>query len=123
MAREGVSIETYAWSQDSSKSASGSYEEPSSRVRARNAADLEVDLARARLDKAEQEMDSLKSRIRYLEARAASSVGATQRELEELMQVRDALGVEAAGVGGLSQRLERLTQESAPLEWDSWDNY
>ena len=60
-------------------------------------------------------MDSLKSRIDYLEARAASSVGATERELEELMQVRDALGVGAADVGGLANRLEELMEEPGAL--------
>ena len=123
MAAGNLSIEAYAWSPDESKSASGSFEELPTSSSAHKGADLDVDLARARLDKAEQEMDSLKSRIRYLEARAASSVGATQRELEELMQVRDALGVESAGLGGLSRRLEQHMQKSAALAWDSWDDY
>jgi hypothetical protein len=63
------------------------------------------------------------SLIPYLEARAASSVGATRRELEELMQVRDALGVGAAEVGGLSIRLDQLTQGPEELDRDGWDDY
>jgi hypothetical protein len=122
MAAGNVSIEASSWSREASEPAGSSGALPTRRS-AHGGADLEVELARARLDQAEREMDSLKSRIDYLEARAASSVGATPRELEELMQVRDALGVEAAGVGGLSQCLEQRMQESAALAWHSWDEY
>ncbi|MFY9607782.1 MAG: hypothetical protein WAU45_04100 [Blastocatellia bacterium] len=119
----GVSINTYACGPDASRLSSN----PEGLRVASNAtgpsAD-EVEPARARLHQADQEMDSLKSRIDYLEARAASSVGATQRELEELMQVRDALGAGAADIGGLYKRLEQLTQERGALpEWDGWDDY
>lgn len=119
----GGSLETYAWSPDSSKLGSSGRQGLliASAPRGR---EFEVELARARLDLAEQEMDSLKSRIAYLEARAASSVGATERELEELMQVRDALGVGSADVGGLANRLEELMEEpGALLELDDWDDY
>ena len=122
MAAGNVSIEASSWSREASEPAGSSGALPTS-SRAPSGSDLDVELARARLDQAEQEMDSLKSRISYLEARAASSVGATARELEELMQVRDALGLESAGLGGLSRRLEQHTQESAALAWDSWDDY
>ncbi len=122
MAARNVSIEASSWSREASEPAGSSGALPTSSS-ANGAADLEVELARARLYQAEQEMDSLKSRIDYLEARAASSVGATPRELEELMQVRDALGVESAGLGGLSRRLEQRMQKSAALAWDSWDDY
>ncbi len=123
MTAGGGSLDIYAWSPDESKLLSRSPEGSEGLPVAPRTDDFAVELARARLDQAEQEMDSLKSRIDYLEARAASSVGATQRELEELMQVRDALGVGASEVGGLSNRLDQLTQEpGALLEWDAWDD-
>ena len=130
MTTGGGSLDTYARSPDTSKLVSSNPEGPegpeglpvASNAVAPRADDSAVELARARLDQVEREIDSLKSRIDYLEARAASSVGATQRELEELMQVRDALGVGAAELGGLSNRLDQLTQEpEALLEWDGWD--
>jgi hypothetical protein len=89
-------------------------------------ADLpEPSLAGARLDQAERQMDWLKSRIDYLERRAASSVGATERELEDLMWVRDELTVSAARVAHLSNRLERPEAENsdAALDWDGWNEY
>ena len=125
MAVGGVSLDTDACCPAAPRlvsSNSGELRVPSN-VLASWADDFEVELARARLHQAEREMDCLKARIDYLEARAASSVGATQRELEELMQVRDALGVGAADVGGLSNRLEQLTQGPGTLpECDAWDD-
>lgn len=124
MAAGGVSLDTCVWSLNEPKPASSTYEglRVASNALGPRVDDFEVEVARSRLDQAERELDSLKSRINYLEARAASSVGATQRELEELMQVRDALGVGAADVGELSNRLDQLTQRSgALLEWDGDD--
>ena len=82
----------------------------------------EIKRARYRLDQAERHMNSLKSRIDYLERRAASSVGATERELEDLMGARDELSASAASVGRLSLRLERHEiEESDPSgDWDGW---
>ena len=121
MAASGVPLDTNASGPGVSDNSGGL--RVASNVLFTRADDIEVEHTRSRLHQAEQEMDSLKARIDYLEARAASSVGATQRELEELMQVRDALGIGAADVGGLSNRLEQLTQgPGALLEWDAWDD-
>ncbi|MEK6304414.1 MAG: hypothetical protein AABO41_27305 [Acidobacteriota bacterium] len=86
---------------------------------------LEIRLARARLDQAERHMNSLKTRIDYLERRAASSIGATERELEDLMRARDELSASAANVAHLSLRLERPEVEESETfaEWDGWNDY
>ena len=86
---------------------------------------LERRLARYRLDQAERNMNSLKSRIDYLERRASSSIGATERELEDLMQARDDLSANAARVAQLSSRFERAEiEESDPSgDWDGWNDY
>jgi hypothetical protein len=85
----------------------------------------ERSLASARLDQAERQMEWLKSRINYLERRAASSVGATERELGDLMQARDELALSAARVAHLSSRLEGPENENADadLDWDGWNEY
>jgi hypothetical protein len=84
-----------------------------------------VKLARDRLDQAEQQMDLMKSRIDYLERRAASSIGATERELEDLTRTRDELAVSAASVAHLSSELEQSRDEEsgACLDVDGWDEY
>jgi hypothetical protein len=89
------------------------------------AASLEVNLARARLDHAAQQMDLLKSRIDYLERRAASSIGATERELEDLIWARDELAMRGAAVAHLSSQLEwsRDEESEACLDVDGWDEY
>jgi hypothetical protein len=86
---------------------------------------LEVNLARARLDHAVQQMDLLNYRIDYLERRAASSIGATERELEDLMWARDELAGRAASVAHLSSQLEwsRDEESSVCLDVDGWDDY
>jgi hypothetical protein len=86
---------------------------------------LGVNLARARLDHAAQQMDLLKSRIDYLERRAASSIGATERELEDLMWARDELAARAASVADLSSQLEwsRDEESSDCFDVDGWDEY
>ncbi|HWO01264.1 MAG TPA: hypothetical protein VNS63_18535, partial [Blastocatellia bacterium] len=58
------------------------------------------------LTRAEQEMEWLKSQIDYLERRAASSIGATERELEDLITAREELAASAADVARLSSLLE-----------------
>jgi hypothetical protein len=76
----------------------------------------------ARLDRAEQEMEWLKVRINYLERRAASSLGATQRELEDLTIARDELATTAALVLALS-RLEVAENEKFAGDFDGWSEF
>ena len=126
MAVGGISLDAYAWRLDLSKllssGAEGLPDAPG--ALSPRAEDSEVEVARAQLDQADHEMALLKSRIDYLEARAASSVGATQNELEELMQVRDELADTSANVGGLSKRLEQLSREpGSSVDRDGWDDY
>lgn len=85
-------------------------------------ADLaERSLASSRLDQAGRQIDWLKSRIDYLERRAASSVGATERELEDLMWARDELAVSAARVAHLSRLFEPDTEKSdSAFDWHGW---
>lgn len=80
---------------------------------------------RSSLDQTERHMSALKSRIDYLERRAASSVGATERELEDLMRARDELSASAASLAKLSMRFQRPEiEESDPSgDWDSWNDY
>lgn len=98
---------------------------PESNVRVSNSDFPERSLASARLDQAERQMNWLKSRINYLERRAASNVGATERELGDLMQARDELALSAARVAQLSSRLEGTENENADadFDWDGWNEY
>lgn len=84
---------------------------------------VEIGLTRVLLGQAERQMDSLKSRIGYLERRAGSSIGATARELEDLMWARDELAISSARVAQLSSRLERPSRDGSDgyLEWDGWN--
>ena len=77
------------------------------------------------LDQTERHISSLKSRIDYLERRAASSIGATERELEDLMRARDELSASAASLAKLSTRFQRPEiEDSDPSgDWDGWDDY
>ena len=81
---------------------------------------LESPLARA-----EQEMEWLKSQVTYLERRTASSIGATERELEQLTTARDELAASAAGVVRLSRLFESDWQEESDtaLDWNAWNEY
>jgi hypothetical protein len=83
----------------------------------------EIGLARDRLGQAERQMDSLKARVCYLERRASSSLGATARELEDLMWARDELAAVAARVAQLSSRPERPAGEvpDVYIDWDGWN--
>ena len=98
---------------------------PESDVRATDSDVPQGTLASEGLDQAERQMDWLKLRIKYLERRAASSVGATERELEDLMRARDELAVSAARVAQLSSRLEWTESENADaaFDWDGWNEY
>lgn len=86
---------------------------------------LEIRLARSRLEQGDRQIKLLKSRIDYLERRAASNIGATERELEDLMRARDELSASAASVAHLSSRLERPEiEESDPSgDWNGWNDY
>jgi hypothetical protein len=83
----------------------------------------EIGIARDRLGRAERQMDFLRARVCYLERRASSSIGATARELEDLIWTRDELSASAARVAQLSSRLARSAGEEPDVyvDWDCWN--
>ena len=76
---------------------------------------LELKLAAARVGQAEYYLDTLKCRIDFLEARAASKDGATKTEIEELEWARQALPPNTATVNALSNQVEDLKRQIEEL--------
>jgi predicted nucleic acid-binding Zn-ribbon protein len=76
---------------------------------------LELKLAAARVGQAEYDLDTLKSRIDFLEARAAGRDGATRTEHEELEWARGALPSNTDTVTALSNQVEDLKRQLEEL--------
>ena len=87
-----------------------------------HAVDERIETALARLARAEQELEWIKSQVEYLERRAASAVGATERELMDLMTARDELAASAAWLSSLLNSYGEEESDAA-TDWDVWSEY